>query len=131
MNADWHTMTPAFDRKHQSLLASVLALALLAIASCSSAPQRTPSLPPTATPAQIYGQLFVDVQMASVFPDSKTFVDAMPNRAPQAILAAYERERHAASFDLAAFVHREFSVPVIAASDYHTAPGETVRNHID
>lgn len=105
----------------------VACLAMLTAAGCVSVPAR--QLP--ATPAQLYGELFHDVQMQHVFPDSKTFVDAIAKRDPAAIVASYERERAVPSFDLRAFVAREFTVPAPAASDYHTVPGQDVRQHID
>ena len=80
--------------------------ALLAAAGCVSTPtQQWP-----ATPAQLYGDLFIDVQMAPVFPDDKTFVDAVPKREPRDIVATYQRERREPAFDLSVFVAREFAV---------------------
>jgi len=38
------------------------------------------------TPAEIYGDLFTDVQMRHVFPDSKTFPDCVPKRDPKDIV---------------------------------------------
>ena len=105
----------------------VACLAMLAAAGCASAPAR--QLP--ATPAQLYGDLFHDVQTQRVFADSKTFVDAIARRDPAEIVASYKRERTAPSFDLRAFVAREFTVPAPAASDYQTIPGQDVRQHID
>lgn len=40
-------------------------------------------------PSELYGQLFVDVQLAPVFSDSKTFCDMIPLLAPQEIVDAY------------------------------------------
>ena len=40
-------------------------------------------------PSQLYGQLFEDVQMQRVFPDGKTFVDALPHDAPAIIMQRY------------------------------------------
>ena len=101
--------------------------AVLAAAGCVSAP--TPQ--PPATPAQLYGDLFSDVQMAPVFPDDKTFVDAVPKREPRDIVASYQRERREPGFDLSVFVAREFTVPTPAESGFRTTPGEDVRAHID
>ena len=39
------------------------------------------------TPLQLYGELFVDVQLQRVFEDGKTFADAVPNDTPATILA--------------------------------------------
>ena len=106
----------------------VIALAaLLAAAGCVSTP--TPQWP--ATPAQLYGELFYDVQLARVSPDDKTFVDAVPKRDPRDIVASYQRERREPAFDLNAFVARELTLPAAAASDFRTRPGEDVRSHID
>jgi len=41
------------------------------------------------TPDQIYGELFVDVQMSHIFPDNKTFVDCIPKRDPKEIVRDY------------------------------------------
>src|SRR4029434_2670300 len=45
------------------------------------------------TPSQLYGQLFEDVQMQGVFPDGKTFVDAVPHDAPTIVMQRYQDER--------------------------------------
>src|SRR5262245_22403035 len=39
----------------------------------------TPAIAQVETPSQLYGPLFEDVQMKHVFPDGKTFVDAVAN----------------------------------------------------
>ena len=101
--------------------------AVLAAAGCVSGPE----LQPPATPAQLYGELFSDVQMAPVFPDDKTFVDAVPKREPRDIVASYQRERREPGFDLSVFVAREFTVPTPPESHFRTTPGEDVRAHID
>src|SRR5437660_11540768 len=62
-------------------------------------------------PAHDLGALFQDVQLAGVFPDSKTFVDARPLAAPAAIAARYDSARRTPGFDLAAFVHANFTLP--------------------
>jgi len=83
------------------------------------------------TPSHLYGQLFEDVQMQRVFPDGKTFVDALPNDAPAIIVQRYEEERGRAGFDLSAFVHRYFTVPRPKGSAYSSNPSEDVCSHID
>ena len=103
-----------------------LAALLAAAGSVSTLTQQWP-----ATPAQPYGDLFNDVQLARVFPDDKTFVDAVAKREPRDIVASYQRERHEPAFDLNAFVAREFTVATPGASGFHTRPGEDVRSHID
>jgi alpha,alpha-trehalase len=91
--------------------------------------------PPAAaqveTPLQLYGQLFVDVQLQRVFPDSKTFVDAVPNDTPATILRRYDEERPRPGFDLRAFVARNFSLPRPQGGGYRAVPGQDVCDHID
>ncbi|KQM60119.1 trehalase [Sphingomonas sp. Leaf16] len=63
-----------------------------------------------ATPADRFGPLFEAVQMRRIFPDGKTFVDAVPKRADAALLADFRK----GNFDdagLKAFVLANFDVP--------------------
>ncbi|WP_262300048.1 alpha,alpha-trehalase TreF [Microvirga sesbaniae] len=99
----------------------------LLIALCLAAPAAAE----LDTPLHLYGQLFVDVQMQRVFPDGKTFVDALPNDAPTAIVQRYEEERGKPGFDLSAFVHQNFTVPPPKRSAYHSDLREDVCRHID
>ena len=91
----------------------------------------TPAVAEVDSPSHLFGQLFVDVQMQRVFPDGKTFVDALPNDAPAAIVQRYEEERGKPGFDLSAFVHRNFTVPPPKGSGYRSDPSEDVCRHID
>jgi len=85
-----------------------------------------------ATPAELYGELFVQVQTNAVFPDSKTFVDAVPrNGTPAQILEAFQGEQARADFDLAAFVTRHFVIPRPIGAEFQTERGADVREHID
>src|SRR5687767_5402405 len=79
------------------------------------------------TPAQIYGELFERVQLERVYPDSKSFVDALPVGAPEQVLAAYRKERARPGFDLRKFVAAHFTPPPAAGAEYHTVPGQDVR----
>lgn len=87
--------------------------------------------PEIATPVELYGELFEQVQLHDVFPDNKTFVDALPKAPPRVIVAEYARARDGADFDLRAFVARHFDPPADAASDYRADPQRDVRLHID
>jgi alpha,alpha-trehalase len=84
-----------------------------------------------AAPAQVYGELFERVQLEQVYPDSKSFVDALPVKAPQQVLAEYRAARGRADFDLRKFVESHFTPPPAAGAEYHTVPGQDVREHID
>ncbi|WP_116812002.1 alpha,alpha-trehalase TreF [Steroidobacter cummioxidans] len=97
----------------------------LAGATIASAQEAVP------TPADVYGELFKDVQLAAVFPDSKSFTDALPNRPPEQILSEYRQLKGQPDFDLKKFVAERFSPPPNVASDFRTVAGQDVRRHID
>ncbi|MEO8297366.1 MAG: alpha,alpha-trehalase TreF [Burkholderiales bacterium] len=83
------------------------------------------------TPADRYGELYVAVQTGRVYADSKTFVDCVPCQPPQAILQAFEAQRHQPGFDLAAFVQAHFEPTHAPRSDYVSVPGQSLVAHID
>jgi alpha,alpha-trehalase len=66
-----------------------------------------------ATPDEIYGELFRDVQMNKVFADGKTFVDCVPKRDPKAILSDYKKLKAnpAVKYSLQKFVEDNFIIP--------------------
>jgi alpha,alpha-trehalase len=84
------------------------------------------------TPDQIYGQLFIDVQMNRIFTDNKTFVDCIPKRAPKAIVADYlaAKKDTALRFSLLRFVEENFQVPVSPTSNYKSDTAGSVKTHI-
>jgi alpha,alpha-trehalase len=57
------------------------------------------------------GPLFHDAQLARLFPDSKTLVDARPRFAPADIAARYAAATQAGPVDLKAFVQDHFEPP--------------------
>ncbi|MEQ9305847.1 MAG: trehalase family glycosidase, partial [Marinoscillum sp.] len=83
--------------------------ALLFLYSCQQA--EAPPQEGFYKPWESLGPLFHDVQMAGVFPDSKTFVDCTAKRNPYEIAAEYEKARNKKDFDLAAFVRQNFEEP--------------------
>lgn len=60
------------------------------------------------TPEDIYGPLYRAVELARVFPDSKTLADMIPREQPDAIMAAYRSESPQGHDALAAFVAKHF-----------------------
>lgn len=66
---------------------------------------------PDLTPYELYGELFVAVQMGRVCDDGKTFVDARPRMPPAEIRARFEAERRTPGFSLADFVQTHFVLP--------------------
>ena len=85
----------------------------------------------SSPPSQVYGELFDRVQTQRLFPDSKTFVDAMPILSPAEIMSRYETQKLHADFSLEKFVRDHFTIPEAVASDFRTNPGEELRVHID
>jgi len=83
------------------------------------------------TPRETYGELFERVQRGRVFPDSKTFVDAVPRGTPGEILRRYEDERDQPGFDLAAFVHTHFDVPQAQLASEGMVAADDVRAQIE
>jgi alpha,alpha-trehalase len=90
----------------------------------------------TAAPAQLYepsrdlGALFHDVQMARVFPDGKTFVDARPMRAPSEIVSLYGTARRAQGFNLATFAQQHFEIPRPYGAGFRSDTARDMEQHI-
>ncbi len=78
-----------------------------------------------------FGDLFVEVQMQGIFPDSKTFVDCLPKKSVREIMAAYETEKSRPDFNLRSFVYDNFDIPEQKESDYTSDPNRTVGQHIE
>ncbi len=85
----------------------------------------------THSPADRYQELFVAVQSAAIFDDSKTFVDCAPLGSPEDILAAYRTECQHQGFDLHAFVSQHFAPQHHAARHYRSLEGQSIVDHID
>lgn len=83
------------------------------------------------TPGDVYGELFEQVQLTAVFPDSKAFVDALPDRPPEQVLGEYRQLRGQPGFDLKKFIAERFAPPPNVAAEFRTVAGRDVREHID
>jgi alpha,alpha-trehalase len=83
------------------------------------------------SPARRYGELFVAVQTSRVYPDSKTFVDCVPLRDPEAILGEYRATRDRQDFVLARFVAANFRAETPPDSHYVSDPDQPLPAHID
>ena len=84
-------------------------------------------------PDQLYGQLFLDVQLLPVFPDSKTFVDCTPKISPEEIVSNYMmlRKDSVSKNTLKKFVNDNFTLPSNPPSGYETGKSEPVEKHIN
>lgn len=93
--------------------------------------------PPIARPIHQTGLdfyktlMFKEVQLAGIFADSKTFVDAIP-KAPLADIAAeYQRQKEQPGFALAAFVKTYFDLPQNPAANFRSDKNQPLEAHIE
>jgi alpha,alpha-trehalase len=84
-----------------------------------------------STPDKIYDDLFVDIQMAKIYPDGKTFVDLVPKRSPKAIMADYKiiKKTPPVDFSLKKFAEENFEMPASQQLNYVTREKDVV-SHI-
>ncbi|CAN5917717.1 alpha,alpha-trehalase [soil metagenome] len=114
-------------RTSQPIVVMLLAATLLA---CNA------PVPPPVTAAALYdpahdlGPLFHDIQIARIFPDSKTLVDARPRSAPAKVAARYLAARAGAGFDLASFVKDNFEVPRATTDAIRSDTTQSMEAHI-
>ena len=84
----------------------------------------------TIPPSIAYGELYRDVELASIFPDSKTFPDMIPD-APPDVLDEYRAAKQSPSFDLAAFVQKHFTGPTPPGPAVNpAAPGQRLLDYV-
>lgn len=115
------TLRPAF--LPLALGGALLGLTTLGYADDNPATQ-------TTSPDILLGPLFNDVQSAKLFPDQKTFADAVPKSDPLMILADYRMQHTQSSFDLRHFVEMNFTLPA-EGEKYVPPAGQSLREHID
>lgn len=82
------------------------------------------------SPDQLLGKLFQDVQLSSLFADSKTFVDATPKLAPENLLRLYDTERQKSDFKLETFVKQYFMLPESPLNDFVSDTSMLTSDHI-
>ncbi len=96
---------PAIGVLRIALLAPILLLAYPAIAF-----ERPPP------PQVLFGDLYADVELAHIFPDSKEFADATAKSPPPEILALYHAKKPNSLEGLKRFVALHFDLPVQAVT---------------
>ena len=116
--------TPSRPQK----MALIPACIFLCFAALSVQAEETPVTP--QPPDILLGPLFNDVQNAKLFPDQKTFADAVPNSDPLMILADYRMQQNQSGFDLRHFVNVNFTLPK-EGEKYVPPEGQSLREHID
>jgi alpha,alpha-trehalase len=100
-----------------ALCLAAIVVSVLCFASTSTGAQTVGS-GYTTPPSIAYGELYRDVELAAIFPDSKTFPDMIPDAPPAAIVDEYRAAKGSLGFDPATFVQQHFTGP--------TPPGPTV-----
>ncbi len=105
-------------------LGAAIAATVILITPCARAQPAPPS------PADRLGALFADVQMQRIFPDQKSFADAIAKRPDAAILSEYAAG-HFDRTELAAFVQANFDPPADPPPTPMLPQGLTLSQHID
>jgi alpha,alpha-trehalase len=75
-------------------------------------------------------ELFKEVQLRAVFPDSKTFVDCRPKRDLEEVMQEYERSKGEKDFDLRKFVTENFDLPVRPQSMFASDTALIMEEHL-
>nr|WP_246641849.1 alpha,alpha-trehalase TreF [Paraburkholderia edwinii] len=99
--------------------------------AAGTAGKTTPSPVVPVPPSELYGALYRDVELAHLFPDSKTFADMIPNDTPSHLVAEYTQQKSQAGFDLKRFVDAHFTLPARETKRYVSDPNQSVTAHID
>lgn len=81
-------------------------------------------------PSEQLHELFEAVQLAHIFPDSKTFVDCQAQYPPHEILEKYRQARKQKGFDLETFVLNHFILPQPVGGQFQTDPDLEMDDHI-
>lgn len=103
-----------------ALIAPVLFIAQTALAFERPAP-----------PQVLFGDLYADVELERIFPDSKEFADATPKAPPSEILALYHAQKPNSPEALKRFVIAHFELPADAATADVASGWAPIRQHID
>ena len=115
-----------FIGRHRRATLVIAALHLLCASVVAYAREDAPR-----SPSQLYGELFERVQGEKLYPDSKTFADAVAKSPPDSIMRRYAASKELPGFSLQDFVADSFVIPGAANADFVTAPREEIRAHVD
>lgn len=83
------------------------------------------------SPDEEYGELFREVQLKSIFPDSKTFPDCIPKIKSEEILKKYEEQKSKPNFDLRSFVMKNFKLPQHLINTHVSNTSNSVEKNIN
>jgi len=82
------------------------------------------------SPDERFGELFLDVQLNDIFPDSKTFVDCTPKFSTDEILRNYQNQKESKAFDLKNFVLENFELPKQFSTNFKSDKTRSPEKHI-
>jgi alpha,alpha-trehalase len=82
-------------------------------------------------PQVLFGDLYADVELERIFPDSKVFADATAKSPPPEILALYHAQKPNSREGLKRFVVTHFDLPADAATPKAEPERVPIRRHID
>ncbi len=82
-------------------------------------------------PQVLFGDLYADVELERIFPDSKEFADATAKSPPAEILALYHAQKPNSLEALKRFVVTHFELPAEAATPQAASEHIPIRRHID
>ncbi len=74
--------------------------------------------------------MFKEIQLSSLFSDSKTFVDSIPKLPMAEIATLYHAQKIQADFDLEKFVQDNFELPHSVAAEFQSDTSKPVEQHI-
>jgi len=86
--------------------------------------------PSLIDPQDQYKELYKEVELGQIYPDSKTFADAVPKFPASQILADYEKSRKNPGFNLKQFVEEHFTRPASFQDTYKTNLSLSTADHI-
>jgi len=112
-----------------SLSPALILIALYAAAARADTETQSPQTP--RSPQSSFQELFVAVQEAQIFPDQKSFADAVPKTAPNLILEAFKAQHPASRAALEQFVAAYFTMPAPAVTAASPADPVPLSEHID
>jgi alpha,alpha-trehalase len=84
-----------------------------------------------APPQVLFEDLYADVELQRIFPDSKEFADATPKLPPPEILALYHAQKPLSPEALKRFVMAHFDLPADPAALSVVSEPAPIRQHID
>ena len=106
-------------------------MAVVCLPGCSTAEREAILVEKEQNFYEFYqSELFHDVQMSGMFPDSKTFTDATPKLDLDELIQLYIDEKENPGFDLKVFVEKYFSLPETITTGFETDTTKSIKEHL-